>query len=119
MPRGASPERTHPLESGQGKPVDKPVLGTIGPELPDNDTEQEFQANWKITKKEEVSACSANNFHLLLVDSVHSGLMTLRCLGLLYQASICSCYIANLAPLTLPYCIQLRLLGPTPSPQGQ
>lgn len=68
MPRGASPERTHPPEGGQGKPIDKPVLGTIGPDLPDNDTEQEFQANWKITKKEEVSACSANNFHLLLVE---------------------------------------------------
>ena len=31
--------------------------------------------------------------------------MTLTRLGLLYQASICFCYIANLAPLTLPYCM--------------
>lgn len=59
MPRGASPQRgPSPGKQRVTLPRDgshKTRLKVIGRELPDIDTDEQFQANWKISKQREVS----------------------------------------------------------------
>lgn len=54
MPRGGSPERGRESTDAPDS-ARKAGLVTIGSELPDVESEKDFQANWKITKTEEVS----------------------------------------------------------------